>query len=198
LAHALGTHLGLPVTIYGCAGVADASFGGTNRQWNSGRASVPLQAIRRAMVANPLIVLDEIEKAGTRSDNGRLVDSLIPYLEQETARQIFDPYLECAVDLSAVSYAATANSLSGIPQPLLDRFRVLEIPVPGREHLPAIVRTMTQDVRAERGGDPAWIPDLDEEEIQLIAEQWDGGSMRRLRRMIEVVLSGREILAARH
>jgi hypothetical protein len=159
---------------------------------------VPLQAIRRSLVANPLVVLDEIEKAGTRSENGRLVDSLIPFLELETARETFDPYLECPVDLSAVAYIATANSLSGIPGPLLDRFRVLEIPVPRREHLPAIIRTMTQDVRAERGGDPAWMPDLDGEEIQLIANQWDGGSMRRLRRMVEVMLSGRETLAARH
>jgi hypothetical protein len=66
LAHRLATLVGLPVTIYSAAGVADGAFGGTPRQWSTGRASVPLQAIRRAMVANPVIVIDEIEKAGTR------------------------------------------------------------------------------------------------------------------------------------
>jgi hypothetical protein len=198
LAMQVAKALRLPATLYSAAGASDGAFGGTSRQWNSGRASVPLQAIRRDMLANPVIVVDEIEKAGSRSENGRLWDSLVPMLEPETSRGIFDLYLECAVDLSAVSYLATANSLAGIPTPLLDRFRVLEIPAPGPEHLPLIVSAMTDEIRQERGTTELWLPDLAEDELALIAARWNGGSMRGLRRMVETLLAGRETLAARH
>jgi ATP-dependent Lon protease len=119
-------------------------------------------------------------------------------LETTTSSQVFDLYLECPVNLSAVSFIATANSLEGIPGPLLDRFRVLHVPMPGVEHLPVIVPQMLADIRLGRGIDEEWLPDLAPDEINLLARAWKGGSMRKLRRMLETLLAGRETLAARH
>ncbi|SFE90341.1 AAA family ATPase [Methylobacterium sp. yr596] len=198
LARRLGEVLGLAVTVYGCAGVADSSFIGTSRQWSSGRACVPLQAIRRAEAASVLVVLDEISRAGTRLDNGRLVDGVLALTERETAKAYHDPYLECAVDLSGVSYIATANSRAGLDAALLSRFRVLEMGPRTAASLPSLSRAILADLRAERGLDPVWLPDPDPEEEAVLAAHWRDGSVRSLRHLVEGLVAARDRLAVRN
>ncbi|TXM65399.1 AAA family ATPase [Methylobacterium sp. WL120] len=189
----------IPSLVYSAAGVADSAFGGTSRQWSTGRACVPLQLIQRTRTANPCIIVDEMEKAATRRENGALIDTLTALLEPEGSRAFFDPYIETEVDLSAVQYLATANSTAGVAAPLLDRLRVVAVPDPRPQDLPAILATLLPEIRADRGQDEAWCPDLDPEEVAIVAEAWGkGGSIRPLRRIVETLLSGREALAPRH
>lgn len=189
----------IPSLVYSAAGVADSAFGGTSRQWSTGRACVPLQLIQRTRTANPVIIIDEIEKAATRRDNGSLIDTLTALLEPEGSRAFFDPYVETEVDLSAVQYLATANATAGVAAPLLDRLRCVVVPDPRPQDLPAILATLLPEIRSDRGQDEAWCPDLDPEEAALVAEAWGkGGSIRPLRRIVETLLSGREALAPRH
>lgn len=198
LAMALGRALGLEPTLYSAAGNSDGSFAGTNAQWSTARGSVSLQAVLRAMAANPCVVIDEIEKSGTSRHNGNLQDALVPMLEPATSRSILDTGIELPVDISQVSYLATANGLDGITSPLLDRLRVLTIPAPGAEHLSVVAKQIVADLRRERNSDATWLPDLDREELDLVREHWAGGSMRAVRRMIETIVAGREAFAARH
>lgn len=196
-ARRLAESLGLPVTVYAAAGTADGSLGGTSRQWSTGRECLPLQAMRRAKVANPAILVDEIEKASTRTDNGRVWDVLLGLLEPEGARRYLDPYLEAPADLSAVSWLATANTLE-IPAPLRDRFLVVQAPEPRAEDLPVLARTIVASIRDDRGLDDVWLPDLDGEELDVVAAHWRGGSLRPLQRMIETLLAGRDTHTPRH
>ncbi|AWB24317.1 MULTISPECIES: AAA family ATPase [Methylobacterium] len=196
-ARRLGEVLGLNVTVYGCAGVSDSSFIGTSRQWSTGRACVPLQAIRRAEAASVLVVLDELSRAGTRADNGKLVDGVLALTERETARAYQDPYLECPVDLSAVSYIATANTRVGLDAALLSRFRVLEMGPRTSASLPALTRAIFADIRAERGLDDAWLPGPDPEEEAVLAAHWRDGSVRTLRQLAEGIVAARDALATR-
>ncbi|SDM27210.1 ATPase family associated with various cellular activities (AAA) [Methylobacterium phyllostachyos] len=191
LARRLGEELGLDVTVYGCASVSDGSVIGTSRMWGTGRASVPLQAIKRAGAASVLVVLDEISRAGTRADNGRLTDGILALAEPETARAYHDPYLECAVDLSAVSYIATANSTDGLDPALLSRFRAVDMPAPTLASLPVLARGLVAELRRERGLDARWLPDLTPEELDLVGEHWRGGSVRTLQALVECALDGR-------
>jgi len=189
---------GIPVVLYNAAGVADAAFGGTSRQWATGRASVPLQTIQRFRVANPVIIIDEVEKAGTRSENGRLTDSLIALTERSGSRAFHEVYLDTDADLSAVQFLATANGVAGVPGPLLDRFRVVHVGLPRAEDLTVAAANLVAEIREERGLDAAWLPDLDGEELHLLARVWKGGSLRPLRRAVTTLLDGRETLARRH
>jgi len=198
LTRRLGEILGLAVTVYSCGGVADSSLIGTSRQWSTGRATVPLQAIKQAGAASVLVVLDELSRAGTRADNGRLVDGVLALTEAETSRRYQDPFLECPTDLSAVSWLATANSVAGLDPALLSRFRVLTLGPRTAASLPSLTKGILADVRRERGLDATWLPDLDEEEAGVLAENWPGGSVRVLRRLIETVLASREHLATRN
>ncbi|SFM03189.1 AAA family ATPase [Methylorubrum salsuginis] len=190
--------LGLPLRLYSAAGASDGSFGGTSRQWGTGRASIPLQAILQEETATVAVGIDEIEKSSADRRNGSLGDVLLPFLERENAKSIFDLYIETGVNLSAVTYLATANSISGIPEALRDRLRILEVPSPGIEHLPVVAANLVSEIRAERGLDAAWLPDLDGEELDLVGKHWRGGSLRPLRRLVETVLAGRDRLAPRH
>ncbi|MBX9910824.1 MAG: AAA family ATPase [Beijerinckiaceae bacterium] len=198
LALAIARALGLVPTLYNAAGNSDGSFIGTNAQWATARGSVSLQALLRAQAANTVVIIDEIEKAGTSRHNGNMQDGLIPMLEPTTSRCILDPALELPVDLSEVSYLATANGLDGISSPLLDRLRILHVPEPGPEHLPVVAKQIVADLRRERNASEQWMPDLDGEEIAMIAQHWKGGSMRAVRRMIETIVAGREAFAQRH
>jgi hypothetical protein len=196
LARRVAEVLGLAVTVYGCAGVADASFLGTSRQWSTGRASVPLQAIRRAESATVCIILDEVEKAGEGRTNGSLADGLLGMIEGANA--FLDPYLECATDLSGVTFLATANSVRGVHPALLDRFVRVTMPDPRAEDLVPLARALMADLRTERGSDEAWMPDLEGDELAIVGHHWRGGSVRALRRLVETVISSRDHLAPRH
>lgn len=159
---------------------------------------MPLDAVRRYGIANPILMVDEIDKAGRRGGhNGTLADALIPFLESETARAQPDPYLQTDVCLEHVSYLLTANSVEDLPSPLRDRLRIIKLPRPDREHMPALARGIIADVARERGGDPRWWPELDDVELAIAEELWAGGSVRKLRAIVERILAYRE-RAPRH
>jgi len=204
LARALADYLiGYDATVYACAAGLDASFAGTSRQWATGRACVPLQAIRMHKIANPVVILDEVEKSSGSDRNGRFADAILSFLERETSARYHDPYVETAVDLSHVSYVCTANSLEGIPPPLLSRLRVIKVAMPQREHVPGIVRRMLSDIRVETGMSPEWCPDLTPEEVDAVASEWlavpeRSRSLRHLRRAVDVVVAVRDQTAQVH
>ncbi len=191
----LCTVLGLPRVVYPCASVADGSFGGTPAQWSTRRASVPLEQIRSSFVANPAVVLDEIEKTGRSTTNGQLVHALLPMLEEHSARAYFETSLETTVNLSGVVFLATANSLKGIPDPLRDRFRVLRMPNPSIEHLEVLAQGMVGDIAMDRRLDPEFLPPLAPDELDVIAKVWGGGSLRKLRRAVEATIDVRDAVA---
>lgn len=189
---------GLDVTLYSSAGQMDGgSWAGTSRQWGSWRPSVPAQGCLRFGKASHGIVVDEFEKAGSSRRWGRLDETILPFLERgSTARTIHDPALECALDLSAVSYIITVNSLDGIVAPMLDRAPALHWPAPRAQDMPIVAAAILAEIRRDRGLDGVWCPDLDPEELDALTA-WRGGSLRPLRRMVEAVVASRDILARR-
>lgn len=190
--------LGLPSTVYSVAGVSDGAFQGTSRQYSTGRACVPLQAILLSGVANPVVILDEAEKSASGKHNGSISDVVLTMTEPVSASRYFDPYLECGVDLSAVSFIGTVNDPDLLSGPLRDRFRILHVPEPSAEHVPGIVAGMLADLRKARGVSAEFLPDLAPDEIGLIVDRWKPGSMRGLRRTVETLLAVRDRMATRN
>ena len=192
LARQIAETIGLPVTVVNLGGAADSSLAGTSAQWHSAREAVPLQLIKTDKIANPLIVWDEVEKASADRRNGSAFDAILPMLERSQATRFRDPALEVDCDLSMVSHFATANSLDGVPAPLRDRMRILQMHEPTWQHLPSLVEDIVWDLMTERGLDVRWIQPLAEDELDLVRQAWPGGSIRQLQRIVQTLVDGRE------
>lgn len=85
-----------------------------------------LQSIKKSGTSNPVIVLDEIDKIG-QGIHGDPSSALLEVLDPEQNSTFYDNFLEMGYDLSKVMFIATANSLSTVQRPLLDRMEIIEI-----------------------------------------------------------------------
>jgi hypothetical protein len=180
--------LGVAPTVYPCGGAADASIGGTSAQWSTARASVPLQAVVRSAIANPCVVLDEISRTAGSGYNGSLTDVILGLTERESSRAYFDLFLEVEVDLSGVLWMATTNTLEGLDQALLSRFTKIEIPLPEEEHAAHLIARMSVEIAVEAGLPAEFAHRFTDAEVDMIAEAWGGGSIRRLRALMTKVV----------
>lgn len=195
----IGEALGLPVTVFNADASTDSSFCGTPRRWSSMETSVPVAAMATSGVANPAVMIDELDKAGgaTHGVGGRLYDGLHGLWSPETSARWRDPVASAEMNVAHIVYLCTANGPGAIPRSLLDRARVLQAPLPGPEHLAALAPRVAAEAAGSLGLHPAEAS-LDGEELAALALHWPGGSLRRLQRLVETVLAARPATAPRH
>ena len=86
-----------------------------------------LKNLAKAGSDNPVFILDEIDKVGQASNHGDPSSALLEVLDPEQNNTFHDNFLDADYDLSNVMFIATANNLSSIPSPLLDRMELIEV-----------------------------------------------------------------------
>jgi ATP-dependent Lon protease len=186
---------GLESFRFDASSIADSiAFSGTAKAWGHTQASIPARAILTTRVPNPVILIDEIDKAAAAGGhNGSLFSSLLPFLERETSARHRDVSLDAEMNLSWISYIATANDDSKLPAHIKDRFRVIRIPAPKLEHLAALAYNVQADMALVAGDDPQWIEPLQDDELEVAGAAWAKAkfSLRALQKIVQATVDAR-------
>ena len=128
-ARQVAQNLDLPFISIDCGSASEAfKIAGSHRTFKSGAPSSILSAISVTKVANPLVFLDELEKAPRSSDNLATVQSaLLSLLEPESAKRWRCPFYDVEFDMSRINFIAAVNSLDPVSDALKSRFDVIEV-----------------------------------------------------------------------
>jgi len=169
-----------------------STLSGSDKHWANTEPGQLLRQVVLGDVANPLIVLDELDKASRRSSSYRPAEALHGLLEPVTARHLRDKSADLEFDASHVIYVATANRLSSIAGSLLSRFRLFYIGEPDARTAVATASAVAVSVMAERNLTRRFRP-VKGEVLQQLALL---GSPRLQRQVLEAAI-GRAVLGGR-
>ena len=168
------------------------ALAGTARGWSGAQPALPIIAMAQHRCANPIVILDEIEKVSPGRQHGNPHEALLAMLEPLTAAAWYDRALMASVDLRHVVWVATANSLRGIPVPLLSRFDVVRVARPDQRHGEGVLSGLRLALADGLQLPLSVLPELDDfAEAALMRLFKRTGSVRALPRGLETVIAER-------
>lgn len=142
---------------------------GASSQWKGAKPGKVFEALVDGQYANPVLVVDEIDKAGTDTQYDPL-GALYSLLEHDTAQSFVDEFAEVAIDASQVIWITTANDERAIPDPILNRMNVFSIPAPTLEQARQIAGQLYAAIRGEHGWGSQFQPDAQGDVLDALAE----------------------------
>ncbi|TSE34826.1 AAA family ATPase [Tepidimonas charontis] len=167
---------------------------GSSSQWKGAKPGKVFEALVEGNYANPVIVVDEIDKASDAQYDP--LGALYGLLEPQTAQRFVDEFAEVPIDASQVIWITTANDERGIPEPILNRMNVFEIAPPTPEQARRIALRLYQRLRD--GHD--WGRLFDEQPSDDVLDRLANLAPREMRRALMTAfgnarLAGRDALS---
>jgi ATP-dependent Lon protease len=174
LSHLLGTGMGF---ISMSSMTAGWVLSGASSQWKGARPGKVFETLVDGQYANPVMVVDEIDKAGGEHAYDPL-GALYSLLEHDTAQAFVDEFAEVPIDASQLIWVATANDERSIPEPILNRMNVYEVQAPDFEAARRIAFKLYAGIRAEHD----WGSRFEPEPRAEVLDQMAGMAPREMRR----------------
>ena len=150
---------------------------GASSQWKGARPGKVFDTLVEGQYANPVMVIDEIDKARSEQAYDPL-GALYSLLEHDTAQAFIDEFAEVALDASQVIWIATANDERAIPDPIINRVNVYEVQAPDADAARAIALRLYTSIRAQHG----WGQRFEPEPAEEVLEHMSGLAPREMRR----------------
>jgi len=162
------------------------SLSGTARGWGTASPCFPLEVIRRTGVANPILIVEEIDRSGGGSRNGRMTDKLITMLDPKISQSFLDECLQVQTNLSAITWIMTANRLDLVPAALRSRCRIIRFDRPRPSDfdvlLTGVLRDFAEGYRVEVGD----LPELRSDVLEQLRAGFASGRLQA-RQLAQVV-----------
>lgn len=167
LGRLIAQEMGAPlVEIDAGSGGAAFSVAGVEKGWSGSSVGRPVEAIARYRVANPLVLVNEVDRIGgltsTSGSRTSLNDALLPLLDMASARRWTCPASRIEFNMSKLMWVLTTNSLTGVDPALISRCRVFTVPRPSGDHVAELVRDRLCDLD----------DDLAAEAAAMVAREW--------------------------
>jgi ATP-dependent Lon protease len=160
-------------TGYGFVSMSSLTAGwvlsGASSQWKNARAGKVFDTLVNGDYANPVMVLDEIDKAGVEGAYDPL-GPLYALLEEDTAREFVDEFAEVPLDCSDIVWVATANDATRIPEPILNRMNVYEVPAPDAVGARRIALNLYREIRSGHAWGEPFPETPDDRVLDALAE----------------------------
>lgn len=158
------------------------SINGTERGFHQARPGFYADTIQKTECANPIVLIDEIDK-GKSSSNGDPFSALLPLLEKDTAKSYKDNYFLGYLDLSNFSYVLTSNDKNMLPIELLDRLICIDCRIPTTEEAMSIIPNIIQELISTYKIPSTFNLKINYKEAQIVYE--DTQSIRSLKNNLE-------------
>ncbi|WP_376870191.1 AAA family ATPase [Albirhodobacter sp. R86504] len=178
----------------GATNGATFSVSGVERGWGSATPGRVVQTMLRERLANPVVILDEIDKIPEQvatSGGGKLpgaFEVLKSMIEPTTARAWVCPFYQLPFDLTRVSWIMTTNSIDRMPAAFLDRCKIIRLETPGFDHLASAGCRLLHDSLPEDQRDLGVA--LLREALHKLGKKHMRVSLRQVERMVETVVEG--------
>jgi len=138
---------------------------GASSQWNNAKPGKVAHTLVHGDYANPIVVLDEIDKAGGDSRYDPM-GALYSLLEHDTARAFKDEFIDVDIDASHILWVTTANDERHIPEPILNRMNVYEVPRPDHDAAISIAAALYREIVSQH--DWGFPPDAEESVLERL------------------------------
>lgn len=142
---------------------------GSSSQWKGAKPGKVFEALVDGEYANPVIVVDEIDKAAGDAQYDPL-GALYSLLEHDTAGNFTDEFADVPIDASQVIWITTANDPRSIPDPILNRMNVFEIAPPNAEQARTIGRNLYGSIRSTHDWGKHFDPEPESDVLDCLAE----------------------------
>ena len=142
---------------------------GASSQWKGARPGKVFETLVDGQYANPVLVVDEIDKAGGEHAYDPL-GALYSLLEHDTAGSFTDEFAEVPIDASQVIWVATANDGRSIPEPILNRMNVYEVQAPDRDAARHIAAKLYRSIRADHDWGSRFAPEPASDVLDRMSE----------------------------